>query len=89
MNKLFREALEDFSFDAACGRAIKHLNDLGYTPKQIQEKLDFPVSEERINEHLKKLKEMGADESGSSKKYRYVKEYGKYGKTWLRREEEE
>ncbi len=50
MDKDFRQALSDFSFEAACGGAIRHLTDLGFTVKQMEERLDFPVSAERIRE---------------------------------------
>ena len=86
MNKYFREALEDFSFDAAAGRAIEHLHKLGYSPEQIREKLDFPVSLERIKEHIKKLKEKNTSGGDEEKRYRYVKKYDKFGRTWLKRE---
>lgn len=86
MNKYFRDALEDYSFDAAAGRAIEHLHSLGYTAEQISGMLDFPVSAERVNEHIKKLNERNDSEAGDGKKYRYVKKYGKFGRTWLKRE---
>ena len=44
----FQKALSDFVYDMASGGAIRHLADLGYTVRQIQEKLDFPTPYERI-----------------------------------------
>lgn len=38
---LFQSALSDFTYDVACGGAIRHLADLGYTVHQITERLDF------------------------------------------------
>lgn len=39
----FKNALSDFTFEAACGGAIRHLADLGYTVSQIKEQLAFPL----------------------------------------------
>ena len=44
----FKNALSNFTFEAACGGAIRHLADLGCTVKQITEQLDFPTSYERV-----------------------------------------
>ena len=54
--KYFKNALSDFTFEAASGAAIRHLADLGYTVKQITERLTYPTSYERVQkvvwEHL-------------------------------------
>lgn len=56
----FRHALSDFTFDAASGGAIRHLTDLGYTVRQIGERLDFPTPPARIQEAVwKRLVETG------------------------------
>ena len=34
----FKQALSDFAFDAAAGRAIRHLVDVGYTSSQIMQR---------------------------------------------------
>ena len=44
----FEQALSDFTFDAAAGRAIRHLVDCGYTSSQILKHLDYPVPEAKI-----------------------------------------
>lgn len=60
MDKEFQKALSDFTFDMASGGAIRHLTDLGYTVKQIQECLDFPTPYARIQEAVwKRLVETG------------------------------
>ncbi len=92
----FRQALSDFAFDAACGGAVRHLAALGYTAKQIQAKLDFPVPYERVRKELWScltasgvilLEEPGR---GSKKeKATYVREYDRYGKVSFRRVTEE
>ncbi len=42
-NKYFQDALSDFVYDAASGRAIRHLTDAGYTAAQIVQSLDYPT----------------------------------------------
>ena len=44
----FQKALADFTQEAASGGAIRHLADMGYTVKQIMERLDFPTPYERV-----------------------------------------
>lgn len=46
--KYFQEALSDFIYDAASGRAIRHLADAGYTSAQISRHLAYPVPIEKI-----------------------------------------
>ncbi len=46
--KYFDEALSDFVHDAACGGAIRHLVDLGYSLPQIVRALTYPVSPEKV-----------------------------------------
>lgn len=60
MDKEFQQALSDFTFEVADGGAIRHLTDLGYTVKQIRERLDFPIPYARIQEAVwKRLVETG------------------------------
>ena len=42
-NRYFQDALSDFIYDAASGRAIRHLTDRGYTTAQIVQQLDYPT----------------------------------------------
>lgn len=46
--KYFDEALTDFVYDMASGRAIRHLADAGYTTTQIMQELDYPTSRQKI-----------------------------------------
>lgn len=39
----FQNALSSFVTDAACGGAIRHLVDIGYTLDQIVDRLDYPA----------------------------------------------
>lgn len=96
-NDYFRQALSDFSFELASGGAIRHLADLGYTVKQIQERLDFPTPYARIQEAVwKRLVETGvillADPKLSKARMEenagrvdFVREYDRYGKVSFRR----
>ena len=54
MNRDFKNALENFAFDAASGRAIRHLYDVGMTAEEMEKELDFPVPLERIKKEIKK-----------------------------------
>lgn len=59
-NKYFQDALSDFVYDAASGRAIRHLIDAGYTAAQIMRELDYPTPFEKIQHTVTRyLKETG------------------------------
>ena len=49
-DKIFKQALSDFTIEFASGDAIRSLSDKGYSVKKIKSKLDFPTPEERIRE---------------------------------------
>ncbi|MBR1629506.1 MAG: hypothetical protein IJ679_09655 [Lachnospiraceae bacterium] len=84
--KEFQTALQSFSFEAAAGRAIRHLCDLGLSAEEIEKRLDFPVPLNRIEREMHAyLEEKAAAECGETERYTYVREYGKYGKTYMRR----
>lgn len=48
--RYFENALSDFVYDVASGGAIRHLTDEGYSVDQIMERLDYPVSRERVEQ---------------------------------------
>ena len=88
----FRKALSDFTYEAASGGAIRHLVDLGYTPRQIVEQLTFPTPYARVQKavwrHLLDSKVVLLEEPGSGKgqeKADYIEEYDKYGRLSFRR----
>lgn len=90
--KYFQNALSNFTYEAASGGAIRHLADLGYSVKQIEEQLTFPTPYEKIQktvwEHLLDTGVLLLEEPGQKRHYEkadFVKEYGKYGKTSFRR----
>lgn len=91
-NRYFQEALANFTQEAANGGAIRHLADLGYTVKQITERLDFPAPYEKVRqavwEHLIAAGVILREEPGSGghkEEAVYVKEYDRYGKATFRR----
>lgn len=88
----FRKALSDFTYESASGGAIRHLADLGYTPKQIAERLTFPTPYERVRQTVwRHLLDSGAvllEEPGSGNRQgraAYIEEYDRYGKLSFRR----
>ena len=88
----FKNALSDFTFEAANGGAIRHLWDLGYTVQQIRERLAFPASSQRVQECVwKHMLDKGMvlrQEPGSlatSQRTEFVREYDKYGRATFRR----
>lgn len=44
----FQTALSNFATDVACGGAIRHLTDIGYTLDQIVERLDYPAPRAKV-----------------------------------------
>ena len=88
----FKNALSNFTFEAACGGAIRHLADLGFSVAQIMEKLQFPTSYERVQkavwEHLINTGVILPAQPGSgmaAPKAEFIKEYDKYGKVSFRK----
>ena len=83
MNRDFKNALESFAFDAACGRAIRHLHDIGLCAEEIEKQLDYPAPLKRIREEIAAYEEEKAANGGAV--YTYEKVSGKYGRIWFRR----
>lgn len=44
----FQSALSSFVTDAACGGAVRHLTDIGYTLDQIVDRLDYPAPRAKV-----------------------------------------
>lgn len=89
----FANALAKFTHEVASGGSIRHLADLGYTVKQITERLPFPTPYEKVRkdvwEHLLDtrvvlLEEPGAEGKKAREKSNYVLEYNQYGKASFR-----
>ena len=87
----FRNALSDFTYEAASGGAIRHLTDLGYTVKQISDKLTYPTPYERVRmtawQQLLDTQVILTKEPGNGQvhgKAEYAVEHDKYGRTSYR-----
>lgn len=92
----FNKALADFTYDAACGSAIRHMADKGYTVRQIAQRLDYPAPYEKIQKTVyRHLCEKGIllleepDFSSAAKEVTYVREYNGFGRQGFRRVEKE
>ncbi len=92
MDKYFQNALSDFVFETACGGAIRHLADSGYTARQITDNLSYPVPYERVREAVTKhfldsgvLLEMPPSQQRKAERFEYVQEHNEYGKPSFRR----
>lgn len=87
----FQKSLSNFTFDFASGGAIRHLADLGYTAKQISEKLTFPMPLEAVKrmlwQHLLDSGVVLLEEPESGEQYQkpvYTVDHDKYGRTSFR-----
>ena len=89
----FKNALSDFTYEAASGGAIRHLADLGYTVQQICDQLSFPTPYARVQktvwQHLVDTGVVLTEEPGSGKNHRrgkaeYAMERDQYGRTSFR-----
>lgn len=90
--KYFKQALQNFMFDAASGGAVCHLADRGFTVNQIMKKLDFPTPYDRVQQtvwdHFLDTGYLLLEEPGLEKrqeKYAYVTDYDQYGRKSFRR----
>ena len=91
----FHKALSNFTFETACGGAIRHLADNGCTAKQIMERLDYPISYEHVRtalyQHLcdtRVILESPPDRGLPEAKPKFIIEYNEYGKPSYRRVKE-
>ncbi|MCI8455114.1 MAG: hypothetical protein HFE84_10960 [Lachnospiraceae bacterium] len=91
MQPFFEQALANFTFEAACGGAIRHLADNGYTIRQIMKKLDYPASYEQVQNSLLAhflgngtLLKNEPDFTSIGEKPDFILEYGPYGKASFR-----
>ena len=85
MGEYYKDALKDFTFDMACGAAIRHLMELGYSEEEMLSRLDFPISAEKLHEAVVKYSKKAEEENDTSGKYEMVLEYDEYGHRSYRR----
>lgn len=88
----FQTALSNFAMDAACGGAVRHLTDLGYTLDQIVERLDYPAPRAKVRqimmEYLYDSRVLLREEpSGNlfAARAEFIQEQDAYGRRTLRR----
>lgn len=89
---VFQSALSNFATDVACGGAIRHLTDIGYTLDQIVARLDYPTSREKAQrimmEHLYQSRVLLREEPSEAlyeEQTQFVEEQDAFGRRTLRR----
>lgn len=81
-NKFFTQALSNFTSDVAYVGAVRHLHDLGFPIEAIADRLDYPVSKEKIADVIKEYEqEKNSPDAG----YIYVQDVDSYGRKSFRR----
>lgn len=89
---VFQSALSNFATDVACGGAIRHLTDIGYTLDQIVARLDYPTSREKAQrimmEHLYQSRVLLREEPSEAlfeEQTQFVEEQDAFGRRSLRK----
>lgn len=81
-NSYFSEALSDFTSDFAYKKAIYHLHDIGCTVPEIAERLDYPLSQQRIAEVIA---EYERKKNSPDDEYTFVQDTDAFGRKSFRR----
>ncbi|MBD5517421.1 MAG: hypothetical protein HDR07_02615 [Lachnospiraceae bacterium] len=88
----FQTALSNFATDVACGGAIRHLTDLGYTLEQIVARLDYPTHRSKAQrimmEHLYEKRVLLLQEPSPAvfeQQAQFVEEQDAYGRRTFRK----
>lgn len=88
----FQTALSNFVTDAACGGAVRHLTDIGYTLDQIVDRLDYPAPRAKVQrimmEYLYESRVLLREEpSGElfAPQAQFVQEQDAYGRRSMRK----
>ncbi len=88
----FQNALSSFVTDAACGGAIRHLADIGYTLDQIVERLDYPAPRAKVQrimmEYLYESRVLLREEPSEelfAPRAQFVQEQDAYGRRSMRK----
>lgn len=88
----FKTALSNFATDIACGGAVRHLTDIGYTLDQIVERLDYPAPRAKVQkimmEHLYENRVILREEPSEAlfiPPKAYVQEQDAYGRRSMRK----
>lgn len=76
-NKYFQQALSAMVNNAAYGDAVRHMHDIGMSAEEIHQRLDYPVSVEKIKsvilDYEKKIKTEDFD-------YEYIEQQDEFGR---------
>ena len=88
----FQTALSSFATDVACGGAIRHLTDIGYTLEQIVARLDYPTPRSKAQrimmEHLYERRVLLLSEPSPAifaQQAQFVEEQDAYGRRTFRK----
>ena len=88
----FQTALSNFATDVACGGAIRHLTDIGYTLDQIVARLDYPTPRTKARrimmEHLYEKRVLLLSEPSPAlfaQQTQFVEEQDAYGRRTFRK----
>lgn len=88
----FQTALSNFATDVACGGAIRHLTDIGYTLEQIVARLDYPTPRSKARrimmEHLYERRVLLLSEPSPAlfaQQTQFVEEQDAYGRRTFRK----
>ncbi|MCM1268014.1 MAG: hypothetical protein NC302_08925 [Bacteroidales bacterium] len=88
----FQSALSSFVTDAACGGAVRHLTDIGYTLDQIVERLDYPAPRAKVQQLMmdylyesRVLLREEPSEALFAAKEQFVQEQDAYGRRTMRK----
>ena len=88
----FQNALSGFVTEAACGGAVRHLTDIGYTLDQIVDRLDYPAPRAKVQRimmtYLYESRVLLLEEPSAelfAPKEQFVQEQGGYGRRSFRK----
>lgn len=88
----FQTALSNFATDVACGGAVRHLTDIGYTLNQICDRLDYPAPRAKVQkimmEYLYERRILLREEPSMeifAEQTQFVQEQDAYGRRTMRK----
>lgn len=76
-NKYFNEALSSMVADFAYSKAVRHMYDNGYSAEEIHDRLDYPVSVEKIEQVIKDYE---ASKTGDESNFEYIQKTDEFGR---------
>lgn len=76
-NIYFQKALARMTAGAAYVDAVRHMHDSGMTAEEIQKKLSYPVSLEKVE---RAISDYELEKNNPQARYKYVEKVNEYGK---------